>query len=87
MKINIKQQQLIDELFNKVKQRFPEIIFKNLEVSPDDPDHIWIIVTADMDEDREIELHTYSSELQTDILLDYGYAISIMSENPNAVYA
>lgn len=87
MKINFKQQQLIDELLTKVKEHYPEIKFKHLEVSPDDPDHIWIIVNADMDEDREIELHSYSSELQTDILLDYGYAISIMTENPNAVYA
>lgn len=49
--------------------------------------HIWINVIADMDEDLEIEMNLYASELRADILLDYGYAISIMSENPNAVYA
>lgn len=62
MKISIKQQQLIEELFAKVKERYPEIVFKSLEVSPDDPEHIWIIVTADMEEEREIELHSFSSE-------------------------
>ncbi|MBM2817282.1 MAG: hypothetical protein HW421_4044 [Ignavibacteria bacterium] len=86
MRINHKQQQLIDELFNKVKERFPEIVLKSLESSPDDPEHIWINVIADMDEDREIEMTHYASDLATDILMDYGYDFSIMPENPNAVY-
>ena len=86
MRINIKQQKLMDELFNKVKERYPEIIFRNLQTDPDDPEHIWLNVIADMDEEREIEMNHYSAELETDILIDYGYAFSIMSENPNAVY-
>ena len=87
MRINHKQQQLIDELFTKVKERYPEIVFKDLQISPDDPEHIWINVIADMDEDREIEMRHYSAELETDVLMDYGYALSIMPENPNTVYA
>jgi hypothetical protein len=87
MRINHKQKQLIDELFNKVKELYPEIIYKDLQIDPDDSEHIWINVIADMDEDREIEMRHYSANLETDILLDYGYALSIMSENPNAVYA
>ncbi len=87
MRNNIKQQQLIDELFSKVKEKYPEIVFQNLECSPDDSEHIWVNVIANMDEDKEIEMHHFASELATDILLDYGYQISIMSENPNAVYA
>jgi len=87
MKLNYKQKQLIDELFNKVKESYPEIVYKDLQTAPDDPDHIWINVIADMDEDREIEMRHYSSGLETDILVNYGYAFSIMSENPNAVYA
>ncbi len=86
MNINIKQQQLIDELYSKVHSLYPEISFKELEVSPDDPEHIWIIVTADMDEERELEMREIAADLQTDILLNYGYAISIMTENPNTIY-
>ena len=86
MKINLRKQQLIDELFNKVKEQYPEIIFKDLQTSPDDPEHIWINVIADMDEDREIEMNHFSASLAIDILIDFGYALSIMSENPNAVY-
>ena len=87
MKINHKQQELIDEMFIKVKEKYPEIVYKNLEVSPDDPDHIWVIATADMDEDREIEMMSFTAELEIQTLMDYGYAISILYENPNAVYA
>ncbi len=87
MRINYKQQQLIIELLAKVQEMYPEIKFKNLEVSPDDPEHIWINVIADMDEDREIEMSHFCSNLEYDILMDYGYAISIMASNPNMVYA
>ncbi len=86
MRINYKQQELIDFLFNKVKKEYPEIKLLNIESSPDDPEHIWINVEANMDEDREIELKHYSSELEADILINYGYAISIMPENAYAIY-
>ena len=87
MRVNHKQQQLIDELFNKVKEQYPEIVFKDLQVSPDDHEHIWINVIADMDEDRQIEMTHLASDIATDILMDYGYMISIMPENPNIVFA
>ncbi len=87
MRINIKQQQLVDKLFAKVKERYPEIELINLQISPDDSEHIWINIIADMDEEREIEMTDYASEIATDILLEYGYAISIMPENPRAVFA
>jgi hypothetical protein len=87
MRLNHKQKQLMDELFNKVKECYPEIIFKDLQISPDDPEHIWINVIADMDEDKAIELRHYAADLATDILIDYGYDFSIMPENPNAVFA
>lgn len=86
MKLNHKQEQLIDELFSKVKSKYPEIIRKNLDVSPDDPDHIWINVIADMDEDKELEMAEFAAELEHDILMNFGYSISIMPENPNVVY-
>ncbi|MBM2815275.1 MAG: hypothetical protein HW421_2037 [Ignavibacteria bacterium] len=86
MKINLKQQQLIDELLFKIKEKYPEVVLKDLQASPDDPEDIWINIIADMDEEREIELRAYSAELTTEILSDYGYALSIMPENPNAIY-
>ena len=87
MRINLKQQQLLDELLSKVKERYPEIEVSYLEESPEDPDDIWINVIAEMDEDRQMEMSLYAAELETDILTDYGYAFTIMSHNPNDVYA
>jgi hypothetical protein len=87
MRLNLKQEELIKELFNKVKEKYPEIEYKNLEVNPDDHEHILINVNADIDEEREIELRFYSAGLEADIHSDYGYRFSIMPENPNAVYA
>jgi len=62
--INFEQQELIDELFQLVKARFPEVELLN--------------VTAPTDEDREIAMTELASEKTTDLLLDYGYSISIM---------
>ena len=87
MRINLKQQELIDELISKVKARYPEIEVSYLEESPEDPDDIWINVIADMDEERQMELSSYAAELETDILTDYGYAFTILSHNPSAVFA
>ena len=86
MKINIKQQELIEEILKKARVKFPEIIFKDLSTSPDDPEHIWINVFSNMDEDREMELIHFSSKLDYNILMKYGYKITIMPENPNLVY-
>jgi hypothetical protein len=87
MRINIKQKQLIDELFNKVKNKYPGIVLKNLETSPDDQEHIWVNVITDLDKDEVIEMRQYASQLEVDILMDYGYMISIMPKNPNLVFA
>ena len=87
MRINPKQQQLVDEVFNKTKKQFPEISFSHLECSPDDPNHIWVIVNADIDDERLIELYALTSALQTDILSDYGYPISIMVESTDFALA
>jgi len=87
MRIKLKQQQLLDELLSKVKERYPEIVFQSIEPAVDDPDDIWINILADMDEDRQMEMSLYAAELETDILTDYGYAFTILSHNPNAVYA
>ncbi len=45
---------------------------------PENPDNVWINVTEPEDEDRDIELTEFFSEKCTDILMDYGYDISVM---------
>jgi len=78
--INFKQQELIDEIFQVVKEQFPEIELINITLSPDDPTHIWINVTTPDDEDRRIELSEFAAEKGHDILLEYGYWLSILPD-------
>ena len=42
MRINLKEQELTDNLFQVVKEKYPEIEFVKITRSPDDPNHIWI---------------------------------------------
>ncbi|MFQ5637382.1 MAG: hypothetical protein ACE5IR_05250 [bacterium] len=81
--INIKQQELIHQLYNQVKEKFPEIEFINVTRSPEDPDDLLVNITAPKNEDREIVLREYASELETDILMDYGYLIMLMPTRKN----
>lgn len=76
--INFKQQELIDSLLHAVKEKYPEVEFINVTESPEDPADLWINVTAPDDEDRELELSEFTSQLSTDILQDYGYLILVM---------
>ncbi len=76
--INLKQQELIDQLLREVKEKFPEVDFINVTRSPENPEDLWLNVTSPEDEDREIELGEFASEKTTDILLDYGYLILVM---------
>ncbi len=80
--LNFKQQEFVEYLLTTVQARYPEIEFLNLQRNPDDPNHIWLNVNAPMTEEREMELIRYTAEFCTDILLDYGYAFSVMPENP-----
>ena len=81
MKLNHRKQQIMNEFYTKVKNKFPEIEYKELLSNPEDKEHIWIIVTSDMDEDKEEEFMDYEAGLEADIHLDFGYRMSIMLEN------
>ena len=77
--INFKQEELARKLFSSLKHQFPEVSLINVTESPADPRAVWVNVTSPEDEDREIDLIEFAGEKTTDILLDYGYYISIMT--------
>lgn len=81
---NFKQQELIERLFQTVKEKYPEIGFINVTESPEDPADLWVNVSAPMDEDREIEMTEFASELSTNMLLDYGYLLLLMPRGKRA---
>jgi hypothetical protein len=75
----------LSKLFSKVKEKYPKIEIKDLSVNPGVPEHIFVNVLADYSDDELIELGHFSTEFEIDILLDYGYSISIMADNPNLI--
>jgi hypothetical protein len=77
--MNVKQRELSMLLFNQLKERFPELGLVNITESAENQNQIWVNVTMPSDEDIEIEVRELASEISTDILLDYGYHITISS--------
>ncbi len=71
--INFKQEELIERLMKQIRKKFPDVELIKVMESPEDPESLWIDVTAPDDEDREIELSDFACEEATDIFLDYGY--------------
>jgi len=76
--INIKLQQLADELMLAIKEKFPEVELLKIIESPGDSTDLWMHVTAPVPEEREFELRDFTSEKSADILDDYGYLILVM---------
>ncbi len=76
---NEKQVELSKMLFEKVKDRFPEVELVDITETAYNPSNIWVNITMPSDEDRLIELEDVSAEISTDILLDHGYHITISS--------
>ncbi len=80
---NDKQMELSHMLFGKLKSEFPEIRLIDVTEAAYDPSHVWVNLIMPDDEDREIALCEMAAEISADILLDYGYGITIGSaSNP-----
>jgi hypothetical protein len=78
MRINSKQQELIQGLVEDLNRHFPDVEFVDITESPENPNDLWINVTEPEDEDMEIELTKFFSEKSADILMDYGYHMLVM---------
>ncbi len=78
MRINFKQEDLIEELLCAIKNEFPEVELIDITESPEDSESLWVNVTGPEDEDEDIRLRNFAGELTTDILIDYGYHILLM---------
>ena len=77
--LNFKQKELSYLLFERLKEKFLETKLVSITPSFENPEDIWVNIIYPEDEDREIELRELAAEISTDILLDYGYSISITS--------
>lgn len=84
---NLKQTELSHMLFERLKDRFSEIELDGIIESAENPQHVWVSIVMPGDEDREIELQEMAGEISTDILLDYGYHISIVAAETSERFA
>lgn len=78
--LNSKQEELIQELFEYAKAKFPEIEIVNITAHPENPNHIWVEISGIdfYDDDKYFEFSEYVSPKEEDILVDYGYPINLM---------
>ncbi len=83
--VNFKQEELIERLMDEIRTLYPEVDLINVIEGPEDPETLWIEVTAPDDEDREMELREFAAEKVTDIQLDYGYHMLVMPTRRTAV--
>jgi hypothetical protein len=80
--INFKQLELSQQLFDQLQQRYPDVALVDIVESGVYPNHIWVRMVMPADEDKEIEIGKLASEISTDILLDHGHHITIVSSVP-----
>jgi len=80
MTINHAQERLINELMDYARRKYPEIEMGGITESPSSSNHIWVIIKGidRNDDDRVMDFTEYMSEKQEDILVEYGYPISLM---------
>jgi hypothetical protein len=75
--LNFKQLELGQQLFERLKQLFAEVELMAITESPLNPSNVWVNITVPADEDRWISLRETASDMSMDLLLDYGYHITI----------
>jgi len=77
--INFKQQELADKFYQTLKDKYPEIQFDRLTESPEDPSDLWLYVSVPYDDDKQIEMDKFAGMLTSDILVEHGWFILLMS--------
>lgn len=85
-RINFKQEELIEKLMKQIEKKFPEVRLIKITESVDDPESLWIEVTAPESEEREMALLEFTGDKVTDILIDYGYHMLVMPIRENELW-
>ncbi|MBF0101371.1 MAG: hypothetical protein HQK77_10735 [Desulfobacterales bacterium] len=80
MTLNHVQERLINELMDYARQQYPEIKLGNITDSPSSSNHLWVFIKGIdwNDDDKVMDFIEYVSGKQEDILVEYGYPISLM---------
>ncbi len=80
MTLNHVQERLTNELMDYARQKYPEIEIGKITDSPSSSNHVWVIIKGiDWDDDDKVmDFIEYVAGKQEDILVEYGYPISLM---------
>lgn len=80
MDLNLKQQELVEGFIARIQERFPASEFQYITPSAEDPRDVWVHILV-QDDDESISLSTFAAEMNIDILVNYGYSISVMTHS------
>ena len=83
MKLNHKQEELIEQLVREIETKFPETKFVDAVPSPESENTIWPEFTHPESDERFMEIIEYAGERTIDILLDYGYHFLVLPAEAN----
>jgi hypothetical protein len=75
--LNFKEQELSNNLFNKLKKQFPAIELVEIIENSYDGGDVWMRVIPPLDRQERTQFSELAAELTTEILMEYGYDIVI----------
>ncbi len=87
MKLNHKQEELIEQLVKEIETKFPETKFVDAVPSPESENTIWLEFTHPDNEEKFMEIIEYAGGRTMDILLDYGYHFLVLPAEANGKLA
>ncbi len=85
MRLNYKQEELVEQLAKEIEARFPDVKFVEANPSPENDRTLWLEFTRPPNDDCLMEIIEYASNRTMDILLDYGYHMLVMPIVGNGV--
>ncbi len=80
MRLNHKQQELLENYIARLQERFPSIEVQGITPSAEDPADIWVHIFVPND-DPDGAISAFAAEMNIDILVNYGYSISVMTHS------
>ena len=83
MRLNHKQNEIIEQLVKEIEAKFPETKFVDAAPSPESESTIWLEFTHPDNEEKFMEIIEYAGGRTMDILLDYGYHFLVLPSEPN----
>lgn len=75
----IKKEKAVQRLMAEIQAKYPDTKLINYHSSPENPETLWLNITAPTNDDAEIELREFASDKAMDILLDMDCHILIMT--------